>query len=205
MLRPKLPGHVGFIPDGNRRWAGNHQLAKHQGYAAGIAPGLALYERCAALGIAEISIYGFTIDNTRRPVEQQRAFMAACVEFAQQVAARGAPLLVIGDCANRHFPAELQRWTLRGAGGGPRVNLLCNYSWEWDVDGFDHGCLRSQSVSRLDLIVRWGGAHRLSGFLPIQSVYADFYVVDELWPDYRPEHFDSALQWFARQDRTLGG
>jgi undecaprenyl diphosphate synthase len=205
MLRARLPHHVGFIPDGNRRWAGSHRLEKHEGYAAGIAPGLALYEQCAALGIGEISIYGFTVDNTKRPVVQQSAFVAACIDFARNAAALGASLLVVGDCANRHFPAELQPWTTRCAGSGPRVNLLCNYSWEWDVDGFDHGCLRSQEVDRLDLIVRWGGAHRLSGFLPIQSVYADFFVVDELWPDYQPRHFDAALRWYARQDRTLGG
>jgi len=60
-------------------------------------------------------------------------------------------------------------------------------------------------VSQLDLIVRWGGGRRLSGFLPVQSVYADFYVVDALWPDYEPAHVESALEWFGAQDRTLGG
>jgi undecaprenyl diphosphate synthase len=49
------------------------------------------------------------------------------------------------------------------------------------------------------------GGRRLSGFLPVQSVYADIFVVDAPWPEYRPEHFDDALAWFARQDRTLGG
>jgi undecaprenyl pyrophosphate synthase len=47
-----LPKHVGFIPDGNRRWAVQRELPKESGYAFGIAPGLALYERCKALGIA---------------------------------------------------------------------------------------------------------------------------------------------------------
>jgi undecaprenyl diphosphate synthase len=55
------------------------------------------------------------------------------------------------------------------------------------------------------LIVRWGGACRLSGFLPVQSVYADFYVRDEYWPDFDPRHFDHALSWFKNQDQTLGG
>lgn len=57
----------------------------------------------------------------------------------------------------------------------------------------------------MQLIVRWGGGRRLSGFLPVQSVYADIYVVDELWPDFDPSHLDSALAWFQKQDRTLGG
>ena len=53
--------------------------------------------------------------------------------------------------------------------------------------------------------MRWGGGRRLSGFLPVQSVYADFYVVDEYWPDFDPSHLERALAWFAHQDRTLGG
>ena len=63
----------------------------------------------------------------------------------------------------------------------------------------------SQDVSRIDLIIRWGGMRRLSGFLPIQSVYADFYVVDQLWPDYQDEDFLEALVWYREQDVTLGG
>ncbi|WP_375136004.1 undecaprenyl diphosphate synthase family protein [Nitrosospira multiformis] len=49
--------------------------------------------------------------------------------------------------------------------------------------------MRSSDVSRLDLIVRWGGGRRLSGCLPVQSVYADFYIRDEFWPDFEPRHF----------------
>jgi undecaprenyl diphosphate synthase len=46
--------------------------------------------------------------------------------------------------------------------------------------------LRSEQVSRIDLIVRWGGGRRLSGFLPVESVYADIYVEDAPWPDFEP-------------------
>ena len=41
--------------------------------------------------------------------------------------------------------------------------------------------------------------------LPIQSVYADFYVVEELWPDYQDQDFEEALRWYDKQDVTLGG
>ncbi len=85
------------------------------------------------------------------------------------------------------------------------MNLLVNYDWQWDLDGLRTGELRSDDVSRLDLIVRWGGGRRLSGFLPVQSVYADFYVQDDLWPDFKPVHFEQALEWFTVQDQTLGG
>ena len=200
----KLPQHVGFIPDGNRRWASARVLPKEAGYRHGIAPGLALFERCQRLGIEEVSVYGFTQDNTRRPSAQTDRFRAACVEFALEVAHRGAALLVVGDERSLQFPAELVPYRRR-QGDGMKVNFLVNYGWEWDLDGLRDGGLRSAEVSRLDLVVRWGGGCRLSGFLPVQSVYADIYVVDALWPDFQPSHLDSALAWFKHQDRTLGG
>ena len=46
---------------------------------------------------------------------------------------------------------------------------------------------------------------RLSGFLPMQSGYADFYVEEHLWPDYSDADFVQALEWYNRQDVTLGG
>ena len=49
------------------------------------------------------------------------------------------------------------------------------------------------------------GRRRLSGFLPIQSIYADFYVLDDLWPDFKPAHLYRALEWYQDQDITLGG
>src|SRR5215217_1074767 len=95
-MTSRLPRHIGFIPDGNRRWAQARGLPKEDGYAFGIAPGLALFEQCTALGIEEVSIYGFTQDNTRRPSAQTAKFAAACVEFAALMRQRGAALLVVG-------------------------------------------------------------------------------------------------------------
>jgi len=200
----RLPRHIGFIPDGNRRWAAQRGLAKEQGYASGIAPGLALVEECKALGIAEVSVYGFTQDNTRRPTAQANQFRAACVAFASEISRRDAALLVLGDETSKQFPVELAEFRTR-QGEGIKVNLLVNYGWEWDLDGLQKGRLRSADVSRMDLIVRWGGGRRLSGFLPVQSVYADIFVLDALWPDFEPQHLDAALTWFGQQDRSLGG
>jgi undecaprenyl diphosphate synthase len=204
MPSQRLPRHIGFIPDGNRRWAVGHGLNKESGYDHGIEPGLRLFEACRDRAIEEVSVYCFTQDNTRRAAVQQRAFSSASVTFALEIERRGAALLVVGDETSAKFPAELARFRER-RGRGIKVNLLVNYGWEWDLDGLKNGGLRSDAVSRLDLIVRWGGGRRLSGFLPVQSVYADFYVRDEYWPDFDPEHFEHALIWFAQQDRTLGG
>lgn len=203
-VQQRLPRHIGFIPDGNRRWATARGLAREAGYAHGIDPGLHLFEICRDLGIEEVSVYGFTQDNTHRPSAQTQQFRQACVSFAVEVARRGSSLLVLGDDTSTQFPASLKPFVTR-QGTGIKFNFLVNYDWEWDLDGLRLGCLRSHQVSRIDLIVRWGGGRRLSGFLPAQSVYADFFVLDEYWPDFEPAHLDKALTWFAQQDRTLGG
>lgn len=181
-----------------------HGLPKEEGYSRGIEPGLALFDACKALGVEEVSVYGFTQDNTRRPTEQAKSFRAACVAFALEIRCRGAALLVVGDENSKQFPAELATFRNR-QGAGIKVNFLVNYDWEWDLAGLKNGGLRSADVSRMDMVVRWGGGRRLSGFLPVQSVYADIFVLEALWPDFRPQHLDAALAWFGQQDRTLGG
>jgi undecaprenyl diphosphate synthase len=97
-----------------------------------------------------------------------------------------------------------------------KVNFLVNYDWYWDLSkaatkmngntrkSFVE-CIGSSEVSRIDLVVRWGGRRRLSGLLPVQTVYADFYILDDLWPDFKPEHFFNALHWYESQDVSLGG
>lgn len=204
----RKPEHIGIIPDGNRRWALAKGMGKQEGYAYGLDPGIRLLRLAKAQGIEEISYYGFTMDNCKRPKEQVRAFREACVEAVDMLCGEGADLLVVGDSRSKCFPGELRCYQERTSihGGGIRLNFLVNYGWQWDLSHIrEDGKPYSQDVSRIDLIIRWGGMRRLSGFLPIQSVYADFYVVDQLWPDYQDEDFLEALVWYREQDVTLGG
>ena len=178
MAKSSTPKHIGFIPDGNRRWALLQGLPKEAGYVHGIPPALLLYEECKNLGIKEISVFCFTQDNTKRPAIQTEAFIYATLAVVDEISRRGASLLVLGDETSPLFPNALKEFRHR-KGSGMKVNLLVNYGWEWDLQGLKNGRLYSKDVSRIDLIVRWGGRCRLSGFLPVQSVYADIYVRDE--------------------------
>lgn len=215
----RIPRHIGIIPDGNRRWACEQGLHKADGYDHGISPGMTLYRMCRELGVEEMSFYGFTVDNTKRPAAQRQAFTKACVAAVQELSKEDASLLVLGNTRSSMFPQELLPYTKRHdfGKGGMKINFLVNYSWEWDL-GFNPGAsgqelksadigpvLKTAEVSRIDLVIRWGGRRRLSGFLPVQSVYADFYVVDDYWPDFRPEHVTDAVKWYSDQDITLGG
>ena len=201
----RVPGHIGVIPDGNRRWALEQGMEKKEGYHHGIGPGFRLYELCLENGVKELTLYGFTVDNTKRPAEQKEAFQNACVEAVRELMDKDAALLVVGNTQSSCFPKELLPFTKRTEFGKSKikVNFLVNYGWDWDLKSA--GGLASRDISRIDMIIRWGGRRRLSGFLPIQSVYADMYVLDELWPDFEPEQFYRALDWYQFQDVTLGG
>src|ERR1022692_1343351 len=204
MAKNNIPRHIGFIPDGNRRWAVDHGLPKEAGYAHGINPGLLLFEKCKECGIKETSIYCFTQDNTRRPSIQKQAFSEASVALAFEIARRGAALLVVGDETSTQFPKALNEFRHR-QGVGMKVNLLVNYGWEWDLVGLKNGGLRSAEVSRVDLIVRWGGRHRLSGFLPVQSIYGVFYAGDEFCQVFDFQIFEPPPPCLKTRAPTLGG
>lgn len=204
----RIPKHIAVIPDGNRRWAVSNGMSKKDGYAYGLMPGLSLLQKAKQTGIEEITYYGFTVDNCKRPKEQVTAFQEACVQAVEILEQEGARLLVMGNAESKCFPEELKAYRERKQvnGGTIRLNFLVNYGWEWDlshmkIDGKPH----SADISRIDLVIRWGGRYRLSGLLPIQTVYSDFYSIPHMWPDYKEEDLEEALAWYDRQDVTLGG
>ena len=213
----RVPKHIGIIPDGNRRWAVSNNLSKEEGYEHGVNPGLQLFKLCQRESVEEITFYGYTVDNTKRPTIQKEAFIKACVESVMLLTKEDCEILVVGDTSTHTFPPELLPFTkerVKFGKGGIKVNFLIHYGWSWDLDFRKEYCplgkhlsarLKSSEISRIDLIIRWGGRRRLSGFLPVQSVYSDFYVVDSMWPDFKNQDFYDALKWYDKQDVTLGG
>jgi undecaprenyl diphosphate synthase len=216
-MSQRLPNHIGIIPDGNRRWAQSNGLNKEDGYDYGIMPGFELYKECIKLGIKEMTFYGFTQDNTKRPAAQTKAFQKACIDSVLKLREYDANLLIVGNTDSPLFPKELLPYTKRTSFGKGliNVNFLVNYGWNWDLNYSSNiskkskagiiGRIASSDISRIDLIIRWGGRRRLSGFLPIQSIYADFYVIEDMWPDFKLEHLYESLEWYQNQDVTLGG
>lgn len=213
----RIPNHVGIIPDGNRRWAVEKGMSKEKGYNEGLNPGLEVFKLCEEMGIKEITYYGFTVDNTKRPKFQRLAFTQACIDAVKLLARENADLLVLGNTQSEMFPEDLMPFVIkrqRFGKGGVKVNFLVNYGWQWDLKNYyseknDNsnllGNIKSQDISRIDLIIRWGGRRRLSGFLPLQSVYSDFYIIEDFWPEFNPQHFHDAINWYNTQDITLGG
>lgn len=202
----RIPKHIGIIPDGNRRWAKEKGLKKEDGYAYGLNPGVKVVQLAKKYGVEELTYYGFTVDNCKRPKEQVKAFSKACVDAVNRIKGEDVSVRVLGNTKSSCFPEELLAYTEEREPKEAdmkkmKVNLLVNYGWEWDMKNN----WASRNIPRVDMIIRWGGMCRLSGFLPIQSVYSDFYIVKELWPDFSEAQFENALKWYQKQDVTLGG
>lgn len=213
----RVPNHIALIPDGNRRWAKNSGLEKHEGYNYGLNPGVEFLKIAQEYGVKELTYYGFTTDNCKRPHAEVLAFVEACVDAIKLIQREDVSLLVVGNTNSSMFPTELLPYTKERTifgNGTTKVNFLVNYGWEWDLGNMNTTTnnrntitqnLHSREISRIDLVIRWGGRKRLSGLLPVQSVYADIYTLDEMWPEFRPDQFKQALQWYNSQDITLGG
>jgi len=213
----RVPRHIAIIPDGNRRWANKSGFKKHQGYSYGLNPGVEVLLLAKQFGVEEITYYGFTTDNCKRPPIEVKSFTNGCIEAVRMIQEEDVSLLVVGNTGSSMFPEELLPYTCKRVvfgKGTTKVNFLVNYGWEWDLSNMNTAsrnrnsimdCLYSKDISRIDLIIRWGGRKRLSGLLPIQSVYSDIYTLDKMWPEFKKEQFIDALKWYDQQDITLGG
>lgn len=202
----RIPKHIAIIPDGNRRWAKLNNLNKEDGYSYGLKLGLELLRVAREYGVEELTYYGFTVDNCKRPVEQVKAFSKACVDAVKMIENEETNLYVVGNYYSKCFPRELLPYTKYDRTRDKRkkemyINFLVNYGWEWDMKNN----WLSRNIPRVDLVIRWGGMRRLSGLLPLQTVYSDICIIDELWPDFTKEQFDRAIEWYQKQDITLGG
>ena len=197
----RKPKHIGIIPDGNRRWAVLNGLNKDGGYEYGLSAGLKLLREAKKAGVEELTYYGFTTDNCKRPKEQVQAFSKACSKAVKLIKNEGVNVYVLGNTRSVCFPKDLLPYTEKKPGDGMKVNILVNYGWEWDMK---NGWI-SRDIPRIDMVVRWGGMCRLSGFLPVQTVYSDFYIIKDLWPDFSEKQFTDALDWYQKQEVTLGG
>lgn len=109
----RLPKHIGVIPDGNRRWAKEHGFNKEDGYSYGLDCGLRFLRAASSRGIKEITYYGFTVDNRKRPKEQVEAFTKACCDAVQLIAKEDVALFVVGNTDSACFPKALLPFTER--------------------------------------------------------------------------------------------
>lgn len=205
--------HLGVIPDGNRRWASERNCTLTHAYAIGFCNVVDLALRISRLGLRDLTFFGLSHDNySKRPrAELTSVFwqVADSMEVASHLMRdSGICVTFYGDLDELPLDyqaklATIERTTSHLVAPRLRLNILLNYSVEWDMQ--DHpGPLRTHALPQCDLIFRSGRTKRLSGFLPVHSANAELYFSSSLWPDVQSRDVLRSLAHFKRASRNFG-
>ncbi|MBV6434458.1 MAG: Ditrans,polycis-undecaprenyl-diphosphate synthase ((2E,6E)-farnesyl-diphosphate specific) [Bryobacteraceae bacterium] len=231
----KIPGHVAIIMDGNGRWAKMRSLPRIAGHRAGIEPVRTVVETCARLGVECLTLYAFSVENWKRPRSEVDTLWRLLRYYLKAELPRlmrnNIRLTVIGRveslpvAAQAELEAAVER-TARNT--GLRVNLAINYGGRTELadamnrileEARGKGTLQKLSVDEEmisanlytggqpdpDLLIRTSGEMRISNFLLWQIAYAELYVTETYWPDFKRIDFLKAVVEYQKRDRRFGG
>lgn len=215
-----LPKHIGFIMDGNGRWAVAHGLSRDKGYAYGVNALLKVASQCEKRGVEAISAYAFSTENIARPDGEVSAILDVVKRFNNTYDG-DMRVLYMGDIdALPESVAEsvehVERHTADNR--GMIFNVALNYGARSDIVhaaklAYDEGefsersfedFLSTRGLPPLDLIVRTGGEKRLSNFMLYEAAYAELVFLDKLWPDMTESDVDDLLDEFETRNRKFG-
>jgi len=229
-----VPKHVAVIMDGNRRFSKRLMMKPWKGHEWGAKKLEQLLAWCRELGVEELTVYAFSVQNFHRPKEEydflMQVFLEAARKLKEKVTAgeyNDMRLLFIGRL--QLFPAELQAvmhemMELTKNNKGFRVNIAMAYGGREEVidavkklgEQIKSGKLSVDELnekvfekalyidSEPDLIIRTGGERRTSNFLIWQSHYSEWYFVDKLWPEFEKQDFLEALASYSGRERRFG-
>ncbi|MFD7501553.1 polyprenyl diphosphate synthase [Streptomyces sp. NPDC059850] len=223
-----IPRHIGFIADGNRRWAQLHGTTAEDGFRQGAVAVHQTLERCRALGVQAASVFLMSERNFGRSEDEVAALVDVIVDLLNtEAAASTGPLRVLtqnsGSYAipDRLLNAIEHARTSTANRTGMTVCLGIGYDGRADIRQAVTQALRAgdyhpaqelplgdylstRGLPDLDLIVRTSGERRLSAFLLWQSADATIHFDDRLWPDFDADALVEALTVHAAQTRTYG-
>jgi undecaprenyl diphosphate synthase len=221
-----LPQHVAIIMDGNRRWARSHNLPVIMGHKKVVEERVeALIDHAGSLGISHITFWAFSTENWGRDKDEvsgiMNLFRWAFSHKAKQLVEKGAQLRVIGDISrfDPDIQANINKWTKNSTiNTAITVTFALNYGGRDEILRAINNLPKNEPITEEifstaldtagmpdpDLIIRTSGEQRLSGFMPWQSVYSEFYFTPTLMPDFNAAEFDKALAEYASRQRRHG-
>ncbi len=228
-----LPEHVAIIMDGNGRWAKERGRPRVFGHKNGVKAVRAVTEAAAELGISHLTLYAFSTENWNRPALEVRALMALLVETVKSemktLKKNNIRLEAIGDLAQLPTKSRLAlEKGIEDTKDNDRMTLILalNYSARWDIlqatqsiareaqeDGLDpedideglfEQHLSTKNYPDPELMIRTSGESRISNFLLWQLAYAELYFTPIFWPEFRKEHFYTAIIDFQKRERRFG-
>ncbi len=230
----RLPSHIAIIMDGNGRWARRRNLPRAAGHKAGVEPVRITVETCTRLGIRALTLYAFSVENWKRPRAEVDTLWRLLRVYLRlelpEILRNGIRFTCMGrlDGLPSQVREELENAVDATAhNSGMRLNVAINYSGRAElvdainaiVEDARKGTLRDQPINeeaisaRLytaglpdpDLLIRTSGEMRISNFLLWQIAYAELYVTDTLWPDFKRTDLLHAVLDYQKRDRRFGG
>jgi undecaprenyl diphosphate synthase len=226
----RLPAHIAVIMDGNGRWAAQRHLPRVEGHRAGIESVRETVEGSARLGIRVLTLYAFSVENWKRPPMEVSTLMMLLKRYLRSelntLLRNNIRFKVIGRIEDlaRDVQGELRDAEAKTASNaGMQFNIALNYGGRAEIveaarrmmaDGVAADQVDEPRFSSYlytagqpdpDLLIRTSGEMRVSNFLLWQIAYAEIWVTDTLWPDFRQKHLLEAIVAYQKRDRRYGG
>ena len=229
-----LPRHVAIIMDGNGRWAKARRLPRVAGHRRGVEAVRKIVRRAGEIGLEVLTLYAFSSENWRRPVEEISDLMGLLRHFIRadlnEIADAGVRIRVIGDY--RAFQDDVVSLIdgaieRTAANSGMTLVIALNYgshneltlaaqklamrvqARDLEPDAITAEMIEAElhtgDLPPVDLLIRTSGERRLSNFLLWKTAYAELLFVDTLWPDFGEPELELALADFAQRERRFGG
>ena len=234
MVAPALlPRHIAITMDGNGRWAAARGLARSAGHKAGLDPVRMCIEQCSQRGVEALTLFAFSSENWRRPIEEvgslMRLFLEALDREIDELHRKAVRMRFIGE--RRSLAVRLQARIAAAeartaANAGLKLQVAMSYGGRWDIVQAAQSLARECASGRIrpeelteesfaarlslagvpepDLFIRTGGEQRVSNFLLWDLAYAELYFTPKLWPDFTLSDLEEALAYFAARERRFG-
>lgn len=217
--------HIGFIMDGNGRWAKLRNLPRLKGHQEGLKAVDKVIDWCKENAIPTLSLYVFSCENWSRPQSEIEALFDLARRYLKgknKFVERNIKVVISGreDNLPPDLISSINTITLKTAKcTGLTLNLCINYGGRQDiVDAVNQCILKGHKVNDamfrkflynsdlpdVDLIVRTGGQMRLSNFMLFQAAYSELIFVDELWPSIDEPLLNTVLEIYNKRTRKFG-
>ena len=228
-----IPNHVAIIMDGNGRWAKKKGAMRIFGHQNAVASVRNVVEAAAELSVKFVTLYAFSTENWNRPKEEVNALMELLVSTirseVKDLHKNNIRLLTIGNTSELPKGCQQnleQAIEITKDNTGLTVVLALNYGGRWELvestkkiaqlvaagqlkiedinDQTINAHLTTTGIPDPELLIRTSGEMRISNFLLWQIAYAEIYITEILWPDFRKEHFFDAIIAYQKRERRFG-
>lgn len=227
---PNIPRHIGFIVDGNRRWAKKHGLPTYEGHLAGYNALKEVGIAALAAGTEYMSAYIFSTENWKRSADEVKHLMGLTLKLLQSDVPlfhkHNVKLKVLGSLegVDPKIVKAIAKAEEETAGNTGGTFALCfNYGGQLEIadamkkiihEGIKEEDITPEVIAEhlyvpeippIDIIVRTSGEQRLSNFMLWRSAYSELLFLDKMWPEMTKDDIDDILKEYARRGRRFGG